>query len=265
MLSNSNQGQADLRRRVMANNVSDARFRSSGPNASANLQVPQPNYGMIQPAPHGPRNDFISRRMFPNRFPPSVAISEPPLEIRRLVEETALLISKNGLEIERKVMALNINDARFNFMWSSDPYHAFYHLKLTNYRAQNQGGAQVNQYDAPASHERVVGEAQLHLKRPQHLSTQMQPGTLVHPPPVIPQFPQFQVFPPPAMPARMFPPPPLPLHDLSELAPEVKENKFFAQQPCSSTIGDDWEVIDIPVQSFLERLANWEMQIPANK
>ncbi|XP_010423327.1 PREDICTED: probable splicing factor 3A subunit 1 [Camelina sativa] len=93
----------------------------------------------------------------------------------------------------------------------------------------------------------------------------MQPGTLVHPPPLIPQFSQFQVSPPPAMPARTFPPPPLPVHDESALAPEVKEDKFLAQQPCSSTIGDDWEVIDIPVQSFLERLANWEMQIPANK
>ncbi|VYS66065.1 unnamed protein product [Arabidopsis thaliana] len=107
------------------------------------LQVPQPSCSppVRMMSPPRPQNDLQSGQSNSNKAPASVAPIEPPPEIRSCVENTALIVSKNGLEIERKMMELSMNDARHRFVWSTDPYHAFYQLKLAEYRAQNQDRA----------------------------------------------------------------------------------------------------------------------------
>ncbi|VVA92616.1 unnamed protein product [Arabis nemorensis] len=46
------------------------------------------------------------------------------------------------------MMQLSENDARYNFMWRSDPFHAFYRQKLTEYRSRNQQNGANHDYDA---------------------------------------------------------------------------------------------------------------------
>ncbi|KAJ4915796.1 putative splicing factor 3A subunit 1 [Raphanus sativus] len=72
----------------------------------------------------------------------TIGIIHPPPDIRSIVEKTAQFVSKNGLEFEKRIVASNAKNAKFNFLTSSDPYHAFYQHKLAEYRAQNQDGAQ---------------------------------------------------------------------------------------------------------------------------
>ncbi|CAN8312206.1 unnamed protein product [Cochlearia groenlandica] len=89
-----------------------------------------------------------------NHAPESVAthtnpigIIHPPPDIRTIVEKTAQFVSKNGLEFEKRIIASNVKNAKFNFLSGSDPYHGFYQHKLAEFRAQNQDGGQANDAD----------------------------------------------------------------------------------------------------------------------
>src|SRR5690606_20456174 len=53
-------------------------------------------------------------------------------------------VGKHGLDIENRIIASNVKNARFKFLRSSDPYHAFYKHKLNEYQAQNQHGVEAN-------------------------------------------------------------------------------------------------------------------------
>lgn len=60
----------------------------------------------------------------------------PPPYVRCIIEKTAKFVCKHGLEIENRIIASNVKNARFKFLSSSDPYHAFYKRKLYEYQAQ---------------------------------------------------------------------------------------------------------------------------------
>ncbi|CAE6094821.1 unnamed protein product [Arabidopsis arenosa] len=70
------------------------------------------------------------------------AVSEPPPEIKNCLEETAYVVAKLGdaraLEFERRIFAADVKNAVFNFLHPSDPYHAYYKEKVTEYRTQPQ-------------------------------------------------------------------------------------------------------------------------------
>ncbi|CAH8388505.1 unnamed protein product [Eruca vesicaria subsp. sativa] len=68
----------------------------------------------------------------------------PPPYVRLIIEKTAKFISKHGLEIENRIIASNLKNARFMFLNSSDRFHAFYKHKLYEYQAQNQHGLEAN-------------------------------------------------------------------------------------------------------------------------
>ncbi|CAH2037681.1 unnamed protein product [Thlaspi arvense] len=138
--------------------------------------------------------ELQSEQNISNRAPESVAthtrtigIIHPPPDIRTIVEKTAQFVSKNGLEFEKRIMASNANNAKFNFLTSSDPYHAFYQHKLTEYRAQNQDGAMATDSDGTdlqldanaAADEGEAGEAQPDLQA----QFRVPPKTLVAPEP----------------------------------------------------------------------------------
>lgn len=72
----------------------------------------------------------------------TIGIIHPPPDIRNIVDKTAQFVAKNGLEFEKRIIANNANNAKFNFLSSSDPYHAYYQHRLTEFRAQNQASAQ---------------------------------------------------------------------------------------------------------------------------
>lgn len=71
----------------------------------------------------------------------TIGIIYPPPDIRNIVDKTAQFVAKNGPEFEKRIIANNEGNAKFNFLRSSDPYHAYYQHRLAEARAQNQSSA----------------------------------------------------------------------------------------------------------------------------
>lgn len=74
----------------------------------------------------------------------SGATQIPPPYVRLIIVKTAKFVCKHGLEIENRIIASNVKNARFKFLSSSDPYHAFYKDTLYEYQAQNNHGVEAN-------------------------------------------------------------------------------------------------------------------------
>lgn len=67
----------------------------------------------------------------------TIGIIHPPPDIRSIVDKTAQFVGKNGPEFEKRIIANNAGNVKFNFLNSSDPYHAYYQHRLSEVRAQN--------------------------------------------------------------------------------------------------------------------------------
>ncbi|CAM8892247.1 unnamed protein product [Rhodiola kirilowii] len=72
----------------------------------------------------------------------TIGIIHPPPDIRSIVDKTSQFVAKNGPEFEKRIIASNAGNAKFNFLNSSDPYHAYYQHRLAEFRAQNQASNQ---------------------------------------------------------------------------------------------------------------------------
>ncbi|KAK0604571.1 hypothetical protein LWI29_017032 [Acer saccharum] len=55
----------------------------------------------------------------------TIGIIHPPPDIRNIVDKTSQFVAKNGPEFEKRIIANNANNAKFIFLCSSDPYHAY--------------------------------------------------------------------------------------------------------------------------------------------
>ncbi|KAK8993665.1 hypothetical protein V6N11_007891 [Hibiscus sabdariffa] len=75
----------------------------------------------------------------------TIGIIHPPPDIRNIVDKTAQFVAKNGPEFEKRIIANNANNVKFNFLTSSDPYHAYYQHRLSEFRAQNQNQSNSQQ------------------------------------------------------------------------------------------------------------------------
>ncbi|KAJ1409228.1 Ubiquitin-like domain superfamily [Sesbania bispinosa] len=71
----------------------------------------------------------------------TIGIIHPPPDIRTIVDKTSQFVAKNGPEFEKRIIANNTGNAKFNFLNPSDPYHAYYQHRLTEFRTQNQSSA----------------------------------------------------------------------------------------------------------------------------
>ncbi|KAK6153903.1 hypothetical protein DH2020_013542 [Rehmannia glutinosa] len=80
----------------------------------------------------------------------TIGIIYPPPDIRNIVDKTSQFVAKNGPEFEKRIIANNEGNAKFNFLRASDPYHAYYQHRLSEARAQNQS-SQPLQPAEPAS------------------------------------------------------------------------------------------------------------------
>ncbi|KAJ9557726.1 hypothetical protein OSB04_012340 [Centaurea solstitialis] len=93
-----------------------------------------------------------------NKSKPSIAthtrtigIIHPPPDIRTIVDKTASFVAKNGPEFEKRIIVSNAGNPKFNFLNTSDPYHAYYQHRLSEFRTQNQAPSESTQpSDAPA-------------------------------------------------------------------------------------------------------------------
>ncbi|XP_078445649.1 putative splicing factor 3A subunit 1 [Wolffia australiana] len=68
----------------------------------------------------------------------TIGIIHPPPDIRTIIDKTANFVSKNGPEFERRILAHNAGNAKFNFLIPTDPYHAYYQHRLSELRSQLQ-------------------------------------------------------------------------------------------------------------------------------
>lgn len=68
----------------------------------------------------------------------TIGIIHPPPDIRVIIEKTATFVAKNGPEFEKRVLAMNAGNAKFNFLLPSDPYHAYYQHRVSEFRTQLQ-------------------------------------------------------------------------------------------------------------------------------
>ncbi|KAI5385625.1 probable splicing factor 3A subunit 1 [Lathyrus oleraceus] len=73
----------------------------------------------------------------------TIGIIHPPPDIRTIVDKTSQFVAKNGLDFEKRIVSNNAGNAKFNFLNSSDPYHAYYQHRLAEFRAQNQSSTQL--------------------------------------------------------------------------------------------------------------------------
>ncbi|XP_047319029.1 probable splicing factor 3A subunit 1 [Impatiens glandulifera] len=71
-----------------------------------------------------------------------IGIIHPPPDIRNIVDKTSQFVAKNGPEFEKRIVANNAGNAKFNFLNGSDPYHGYYQHRLSEFRAQNQSSTQ---------------------------------------------------------------------------------------------------------------------------
>ncbi|XP_010932274.1 probable splicing factor 3A subunit 1 [Elaeis guineensis] len=116
------------------------------------LPLPAPpsdgNLGPIPPAqlPDENNDDNKAKEDQPAAAPaPAVAthtrtigIIHPPPDIRMIIEKTATFVAKNGPEFEKRILANNAGNAKFNFLIPSDPYHAYYQHRVSEFRSQIQ-------------------------------------------------------------------------------------------------------------------------------
>lgn len=63
-------------------------------------------------------------------MPVTIGIIYPPPEVRSIVDKTATFVARNGPEFEEKIRQNEINNTKFNFLNSNDPYHAYYQHKV---------------------------------------------------------------------------------------------------------------------------------------
>lgn len=81
----------------------------------------------------------------------TIGIIHPPPDIRTIIDKTASFVAKNGPDFEKRIIASNTGNAKFNFLVVSDPYHAYYQHRVVEYRTQLQqeeGSAQPGDTEA---------------------------------------------------------------------------------------------------------------------
>lgn len=64
----------------------------------------------------------------------SVGIIYPPPEVRNIVDKTASFVARNGPEFENRIRQNEVNNPKFNFLQPTDPYHAYYQYKVTEFK-----------------------------------------------------------------------------------------------------------------------------------
>jgi len=72
----------------------------------------------------------------------TIGIIYPPPTIRTIADKTSQFAAKNGPEFEKRIIANNAGNDKFNFLNPSDPYHAHYQHRLSELRSENQSSTQ---------------------------------------------------------------------------------------------------------------------------
>lgn len=65
-----------------------------------------------------------------------VGMIRPPADIRSIVDKTAQFVAKNGPEFEKRILANEKNNVKFNFLNATDYYHAYYQHRVNEFKKQ---------------------------------------------------------------------------------------------------------------------------------
>ncbi|XP_041356124.1 splicing factor 3A subunit 1-like [Gigantopelta aegis] len=65
---------------------------------------------------------------------PVIGIIYPPPEVRNIVDKTASFVARNGPEFENRIRQNEVNNTKFNFLTSTDAYHAYYQHKVKEFK-----------------------------------------------------------------------------------------------------------------------------------
>mmetsp|Transcript_45379 Transcript_45379/g.117580 ORF Transcript_45379/g.117580 Transcript_45379/m.117580 type:complete len:714 (-) Transcript_45379:156-2297(-) len=101
-----------------------------------------------------PAPDLVELRT-PATHTKVVGVIYPPPDIRAIVDKTAGFVARNGTEFEKRILANEKQNQKFSFLLTTDPYHAYYQLKIKETKeadskpAQAAGSAQPAAAEAP--------------------------------------------------------------------------------------------------------------------
>ncbi|KAG6543090.1 hypothetical protein Mapa_015586 [Marchantia paleacea] len=73
----------------------------------------------------------------------TIGMIHPPPDVRSIVDKTAQFVARNGPEFEKRILANEKGNVKFNFLKSEDPYHAYYQHRVSEFRIQLQAPAQA--------------------------------------------------------------------------------------------------------------------------
>jgi hypothetical protein len=89
-----------------------------------------PPIAELKPPMAPPKGDGSQQQDAPMGGKPLVGIIYPPPEVRNIVDKTASFVARNGPEFESRIRQNEANNAKFNFLTTTDPYHAYYKHKV---------------------------------------------------------------------------------------------------------------------------------------
>ncbi|MEW5307630.1 MAG: hypothetical protein WDW36_010009 [Sanguina aurantia] len=70
-----------------------------------------------------------------------VGVVLPPPDIRAIIDKTAQFVTKNGMEFEKRILASEKNNVKFNFLLATDPYHGYYKMRIKDFADEGQDGS----------------------------------------------------------------------------------------------------------------------------
>ncbi|KAL3698045.1 hypothetical protein R1sor_012121 [Riccia sorocarpa] len=121
------------------------------------LPAPPPG-GIVGPLPTSQVTDDSQKEVENGQAPPKEASSKPasvathtrtigmihpPPDVRSIVDKTAQFVARNGPEFEKRILANEKGNVKFNFLKAEDPYHAYYQHRVSEFRVQLQAPAQA--------------------------------------------------------------------------------------------------------------------------
>ncbi|KAI7845146.1 hypothetical protein COHA_001191 [Chlorella ohadii] len=71
----------------------------------------------------------------------AIGVILPPPDIRAIVDKTAQFVARNGTDFEKRILANEANNQKFNFLKDGDPYNAYYRKRVADFTAEDKGEA----------------------------------------------------------------------------------------------------------------------------
>lgn len=96
----------------------------------------------------------------------TIGMIHPPPDIRSIVDKTAQFVARNGPEFEKRILANGRNNVKFNFLNPSDPYHAYYQHRVSEFKSQVQTPSQVPSLAAAVAAAAASGQAEVGVVPP---------------------------------------------------------------------------------------------------